>query len=187
MHRYAEAVAAAQVPPSPGNGEERFCGPASNAWNKQAEDYAQLLMLRPRVCVDDLAVVIMLTAIEAVKTRRNAAPDSAPVLSVALGLTWGRGTPIDSTLTPHYEWTIRLLNRYMRQSVLGYDGVAANFRWTTIQLNAFRAKAHVDRTNTETRAQWSWPLATSRAGSSWYGKTAGTRPGPCLSNPMTTA
>ena len=106
-------------------------------------------MLRPSVRVDDVAVVIMLSAIEAVKSRRNAAPDRAPVRSVALGLTWGHGEPVDSTMTCRYEWTIRLLNRYMRQAVLGYDGVAANFKWATIQLNAFYATAHVDRTNTE--------------------------------------
>ena len=32
---------------------------------------------------------------------------------------------------------------------LGYDGVSAAFKWATIQLNAFSAKAHVDHTNTE--------------------------------------
>ena len=149
MHRYAEAVAASQVPPTPATGDARYTRLPTNDWNKQAEDYAQFLMLRPSVRVDDVAVVIMLSAIEAVKSRRNAAPDRAPVRSVALGLTWGHGEPVDSTMTCRYEWTIRLLNRYMRQAVLGYDGVAANFKWATIQLNAFYAKAHVDRTNTE--------------------------------------
>ena len=101
MRRYAEAVAAMQAPPPPGTGDARLTRLPTNGWNKQAEDYAQHLMLRPSVRIDDIAVVIMLSAIEATKTRRNAAPDRAPVRSVALGLTWGHGAPVDSSLTCH--------------------------------------------------------------------------------------
>ena len=71
-----------------------------------------------------------------------------PVRSVALGLTAGYGQPIDARVFSHYEWTIWLLNRYLRLCVAGYDGVSPTFRWTSIQLNAFASKTHIDGTNT---------------------------------------
>ena len=98
--------------------------------------------MRPFSDIADIGAGIALSEIEHVKTRRNVAPTAAPVQPVALG------APTVAQANMSYEWTIRLLNRYMRQSVLGYDGDSASFKWTTIQLNAFNAKAHVDVTNT---------------------------------------
>ena len=103
MHRYAEAVVAMQAPPSPGVGEPRLTRAPANDWSKQAEDYAQYLMLRPSACIDDVAVVIMLSEIDATKNRKNAAPTPMPVRSVALGLAGGYGQPIDARLNCHYE------------------------------------------------------------------------------------
>ena len=69
----------------------------------------------------------------------SAAPTPHPVRSVALVLLAGFGNPVGARVRSHYEWTSRLLNRHMRQAVLGFDGVSALFRWTSIQLNAFFA------------------------------------------------
>ena len=110
--------------------------------------YAQFLFLQPATNIEDITAVIMLSDIEATKNRKNAAPTPWPVRSVALGLTAGFGQPIDARVNSHYEWTIRLLNRYMRQSVVGYDGVSPTFRWTSIQLNAFASTTHIDGTHT---------------------------------------
>ena len=67
---------------------------------------------------------------------------------MASGLLGGYGAPVDARASSYYEWTIRLLNRYMRQSVVGCDGVSSHLRWTSIQLNAFVTRAHVDGANT---------------------------------------
>ena len=65
MRRYVEAVAAQLVPVAQGLGESRLTRPAPTDWNRQAEDYAQLLFLQPSASVEDTAVVIMLSDIEA--------------------------------------------------------------------------------------------------------------------------
>ena len=61
-----------------GLGEARLTRPAPTAWNKQAEEYAQFLYLQPSTCVEDLAVVIMLSEIEATKGRTKRCPHAAP-------------------------------------------------------------------------------------------------------------
>ena len=112
--------------------------PRLTNWNHQAEEYAQFLYLHPTTDIEDIGAVIMMSDIEATKNRKNAAPSPQAVRSVALGLLAGYGVPGDARVNSHYEWTIRLLNRHMRQAVVGFDGVSSQSRWTSIQLSASR-------------------------------------------------
>jgi hypothetical protein len=106
---------------------------------RQVEEYAGYLYVRPTTGIEDIAAVVMMPDIEPTKSRKNAAPTPHLVRSVALGLLGGYGNPVDARVNSHYEGTIRLLSRDMRQAVVGYDGdpVFGRRNFPTKGLNSF--------------------------------------------------